>query len=65
MLRSNPEIVRPRCPKCGAVMDHASVMPGLGKLAERIFECSRCGHVQMVSKLASVTSPQTKGTQNQ
>jgi transcription elongation factor Elf1 len=33
-------------------MEHASVMPGLGRLAERIFECIRCGHVQMVAKLA-------------
>jgi transposase len=44
--RRSPEgIVRPTCPKCQASMDLASYVPGLGHLADRIFKCSKCGHI--------------------
>jgi C4-type Zn-finger protein len=42
---SSEEIARPTCPKCQASMDLASYIPGLGDLAERIFKCSKCGHI--------------------
>jgi ribosomal protein S27AE len=35
------------CPQCQAPMDMAPHVPGLGHLAGRIFECSKCGHVQI------------------
>ena len=44
-----PRNSRPlRCPHCGRVMEPARVQPGLGVLADRIFRCDKCGHVEMV-----------------
>jgi hypothetical protein len=34
-----PKIVRPTCPKCANFMDVIPLVPGLGHLANRIFEC--------------------------
>lgn len=39
---------RPRCEKCQALMDLAPMIPGLGEFADRIFECSKCGNVQVL-----------------
>jgi DNA-directed RNA polymerase subunit RPC12/RpoP len=44
----NSETTRPRCLKCGAELERASVILGLGQLAERIFDCPRCGYVEVV-----------------
>jgi hypothetical protein len=35
------------CPQCRAPMDLAPHVPGLGHLAGRIFECAKCGHIQI------------------
>jgi hypothetical protein len=48
MLESNPNLMRPRCSRCGAAMEQASVIPGLGALAPRIFQCGKCGHVELL-----------------
>jgi transposase len=42
---SSEEIARPICPKCQTSMDLAPIVPGLGHLADRIFKCSKCGHI--------------------
>jgi C4-type Zn-finger protein len=33
-----------RCPKCQGLMDLAHLPPGMGHVAHRIFECSKCGY---------------------
>jgi hypothetical protein len=38
----------PICQKCKAPMAMAPMIPGLGMFAHRIFECSRCKHLQLV-----------------
>jgi transposase len=35
------------CPKCQAAMELAPPVPGLGHFAHRIFECRKCGHIQI------------------
>jgi transposase len=37
----------PACSKCQSRMWPAKVIPGLSELAQRIFECSKCGHLQI------------------
>jgi hypothetical protein len=37
----------PRCGKCQWPMEHANVMPGMGILGDHIFECRRCGNLQV------------------
>jgi transposase len=37
-----------RCPKCRSTMVPASVMPGLSEFSHRIFQCSKCEHVQIM-----------------
>ena len=48
MLQTNPSIVRPRCTKCGAAMQRASVIPGFGRFSHRIFKCDRCGETEII-----------------
>jgi hypothetical protein len=48
MQRPSLETERPRCPKCGAELERADVILGLGKLAGRIFECRQCGYVEVM-----------------
>jgi hypothetical protein len=48
MQRPSPETERPRCPRCGAELERADVILGLGQLAGRIFECRQCGYVEVV-----------------
>jgi ribosomal protein S27AE len=35
------------CPQCQARMDMASHVPGLGHLAGRIFECTKCRYAEV------------------
>jgi hypothetical protein len=56
MQRPSPETERPRCPKCGAELERADVILGLGQLAGRIFECRRCDYVEV----ASLRTPQAR-----
>jgi hypothetical protein len=37
-------------PEMRAPMDRSNVIPGLGGLAHRIFECSGCAHVVMMPR---------------
>jgi phage FluMu protein Com len=46
--RSDEErIAQIRCPKCQKLMARAPMVPGLGHLADRIFECVKCEHIQI------------------
>jgi hypothetical protein len=45
--RALEETVQLTCPKCANVMDVIPRVPGLGHLANRIFECRRCGEIQV------------------
>jgi hypothetical protein len=42
--------VSPSCAKCQIPMDMAPMVAGLGHLANRIFECSRCGDIKVLSE---------------
>jgi hypothetical protein len=42
------ETDRRYCPQCQAPMDLAPNVPGLGHLAGRIFECTKCGYAEIV-----------------
>jgi hypothetical protein len=50
MLQSSPELVGPRCSRCGAAMEPANVIPGLGAIAKRIFQCVKCRHIELISE---------------
>ena len=42
-------IERPQCPKCQTRMSLARIAPGPKGFDIRTFECSKCGHVDIVS----------------
>jgi hypothetical protein len=46
--RSREETARLICLKCEAFMDPVPMLPGLGHLAGRIFECGRCRHIHVI-----------------
>jgi hypothetical protein len=41
------ETDRRHCPKCRTPMASAPYVPGLGHLAGRIFECSKCRYAEI------------------
>lgn len=46
--RDRSSMIRaPSCPQCQIPMELVPVVPGLGHLAHRIFECARCRYVQI------------------
>jgi DNA-directed RNA polymerase subunit RPC12/RpoP len=50
VLQSNPELVKPRCSRCGAAMEPANVIPGLRAIAQLIFKCVKCERVVLISE---------------
>jgi hypothetical protein len=45
--RDRTSIKGPSCPKCQIPLELFPVVPGLGHLAHRIFECGKCGYIQI------------------
>jgi hypothetical protein len=55
-LRCCSPIHRPansRCPKCGAIMPPAGLIPGLSELSQRIFKCERCNRIEVLQETDS------------
>jgi hypothetical protein len=44
-------ITRPCCSKCRSNMIPARVIPGMGALSRRIFECSKCRHIEVMAAI--------------
>jgi hypothetical protein len=40
-------ISAPQCSRCQSSMERANVMPGMGILGDHIFQCRRCGNLQV------------------
>jgi hypothetical protein len=45
-------MTRQHCPKCRSNLILARVIPGLRDFADRIFECSKCDHIQMMPAIS-------------
>jgi hypothetical protein len=43
----------PICSKCGGAMRPATPIPGLSQLAHVIYECSKCGHVELIDRASN------------
>jgi hypothetical protein len=48
MLESNPNLMHPRVPGAGQQWNRQNVIPGVAEVAPRIFQCGKCGHVELL-----------------
>jgi hypothetical protein len=47
-IQFRPPLVVLPCDKCNGRMEAASLMPGLGMFASRVFMCSQCAYLRVL-----------------